>query len=135
MGAQPVEWVLVVYYGLAAHKATYGRQVQGGGYTKDYIQLSRDKGFLEEVATLFSVTASEIGQVPLTFQWPTGACPGAFVFKSADRPHLKWETSIGAPQAWKICNAHPASAPRSPRRCTISTIRARDVRRNARWPK
>ena len=102
MAAQPVEWVLVVYYGPAAHQAIYGRQVQGGGYTKDYIQLSRKKKFLDEVANLFSVTASATGSISLTYQWPAGTTSGAFVFKSADRPHLKWGTSLGAPQVWKM---------------------------------
>jgi hypothetical protein len=118
MAAQPVEWVLVVYYGPAAHQATYGRQVQGGGYTKDYIQLSRKKKFLDEVANLFSVTTSATGAVPLTYQWPAGSTSGAFVFKSADRPHLKWETSLGAPQVWKMAlgpsDATPETIPGDP---------------------
>jgi HNH endonuclease len=118
MAAQPVEWVLVVYYGRAAHQATYGRQVQGGGYTKDYIQLSRKKKFLDEVANLFSVTASATGSVPLTYRWPAGTTSGAFVFKSADRPHLKWETSLGAPQVWKMTlapsDARPETIPGDP---------------------
>lgn len=109
MAAQPVEWVLVVYYGPAAHQATYGRQVKGGGYTKDFIQLSRKDGFLEETARLFSVDPSATSSVPLTYQWPTGNTRGAFVFKSADRPHLKWETSLGAPQVWKMAH-RPSSA-------------------------
>jgi hypothetical protein len=118
MAAQPVEWVLVVYYGPAAHQATYGRQVRGGGYTKDYIQLSRKKKFLDEVANLFSVAASAAGSVPLTYQWPAGTTSGAFVFKSADRPHLKWETSLGAPQVWKMTlspnSATPETIPGDP---------------------
>lgn len=111
MAAQPVEWVLIVYYGPAAHQATYGRQVQGGGYTKDYIQLSRKKKFLDEVANLFSVTASATGSVSLTYQWPAGTTSGAFVFKSADRPHLKWDTSSGAPRVWKMTLAPSDNTP------------------------
>jgi hypothetical protein len=118
MAAQPVEWVLVVYYGTAAHQATYGRQVQGGGYTKDYIQLSRKKKFLDEVANLFSVKANAKGSVPLTYQWPAGTSSGSFVFKSADRPHLKWETNMGAPQVWKMTlaprDATPETIPGDP---------------------
>lgn len=118
MAAQPVEWVLVVYYGPAAHQATYGRQVHAGGYSKDFIQLSRKKKFLDEVANLFSVTASATGSVPLTYQWPAGNTSGAFVFKSADRPHLKWETSLGAPQVWKMTpvpsDATPETIPGDP---------------------
>lgn len=102
MAAQPVEWVLVVYYGPEAHHATYGRKVRSKRYTKDYIQLSRKKDFLHAVTNLFSVTATATGPVPLTFQWATGTTPGAFVFRSADRPHLKWETGLGAPQVWKM---------------------------------
>jgi hypothetical protein len=102
MVAQPVEWVLVVYYGPAAHQAIYGRQVRRGGYTKDYIQLSRKPEFLETMTSLFSVAAGTTNSVPLTYRWPGGAAPGEFVFRSADRPHLKWETSHGAPQVWRM---------------------------------
>jgi len=101
MAAQPVEWVLVVDYGTSAHRATYGR-FGNKGYTKDYIQLSRKEGFLGTVRRLFPVRAGQEGSVPLIYKWPTGETPGAFVFKSADRPHLKWETRRGAPKAWKM---------------------------------
>jgi len=102
MVARPVEWVLVVYYGPEAHRATYGRQVRSTRYTKDYIQLSRKKDFLETVTNLFSVDTDTAASVPLTYQWPAGAAPGEFVFHSGDRPHLKWETSLGAPKVWKM---------------------------------
>jgi hypothetical protein len=95
----------------SAHQATYGRQVKKGGYTKDYIQLSRKQGFLDEVANLFSVTARHAASVPLTYQWPKGTTSGAFVFQSADRPHLKWETRAGAPQAWKMAPAPSDATP------------------------
>lgn len=101
MTALPVEWVLVIYYGPSAHRATYGR-FGNGGYTKDYIQLSRKSDFIDAVTALFPTATSGAGSVPLTYRWPTGLAPGAFVFRSADRPHLKWETSLGAPQVWKM---------------------------------
>lgn len=104
MSAQPVEWVLVIYYGQSAHRATYGR-LKGTKYTKDYIQLSRKKEFLDTVTKLFSVNSGEANSVPLTYRWPAGNALGEFVFKSADRPHLKWETSQGAPKAWKMALA------------------------------
>jgi hypothetical protein len=83
MAAQPVEWVLVVYYGTAAHQATYGRQVRKGGYSKDYIQLSKKTEFLDAMANLFAVERSATSSVPLTYRWPTGTASGAFVFQSA----------------------------------------------------
>lgn len=101
MAAQPVEWVLVVHYGASAHRATYGR-LPGTKYTKDYIQLSRKDEFLEAITRLFPVDVNDAESVPLTYQWPTGSAPGALVFKSADRPHLKWETAQGAPKAWRM---------------------------------
>lgn len=100
MAAQPVEWVLIIYYGPSAHRATYGR-LEGNTYTKDYIQLPVKAEFLAAVSRLFPVTGGT-GSVPLTYQWPAGATKGAFVFRSADRPHLKWETNLGAPKAWKM---------------------------------
>ncbi|QUP52695.1 HNH endonuclease [Ralstonia syzygii] len=101
MAAQPVEWVLVVYYGPSAHRATYGR-LDNTKYTKDYIQLSKKKEFLDAIVRLFPVTVGDEGTVPLTYKWPKGETPGTLVFSSADRPHLKWETSLGAPKAWKM---------------------------------
>ncbi len=101
MAAQPVEWVLVVHYGTSAHRATYGR-LRGTTYTKDYIQLSRKDEFLDAITRLFPVDVTDAGSVPLTYQWPTGTAPGALVFNSADRPHLKWETVQGAPRAWRM---------------------------------
>lgn len=100
MAAQPVEWVLVIYYGPSAHRATYGR-LDNTKYTKDFIQLSRKAEFLATLSRLFPVTGGA-ESVPLTYQWPAGTTKGAFVFKSADRPHLKWETHLGAPKAWKM---------------------------------
>jgi len=71
-------------------------------YTKDYIQLSKKAEFLGTVSRLFPVAVSGVGSVPLTYRWPDGTTPGTFVFNSADRPHLKWETTLRAPRAWKM---------------------------------
>jgi hypothetical protein len=105
MAIQPVEWVLIVKYNISAHRATYGR-LSGTTYTKDFIQLSRKEDFMNTVTRLFPVSGG-VGSVPLTYQWPSGSTQGAFVFLSADRPHLKWETSLGAPKAWKM-SLHPS---------------------------
>jgi len=103
MTALPVEWVLVIYYGPSAHRATYGRlDHQDTKYTKDYIQLSRKKDFISNVKSLFPVAISGAGSVPLTYKWPLGTTPGQLIFRSADRPHLAWETSLGTPKAWKM---------------------------------
>lgn len=105
MTAQPVEWVLVVYYGASAHRATYGRDVRepagSSKYTKDYIQLSRKTDFLDTIKRIFPFAAGVNDFVPLRYEWPTGSATGALTW-SADRPHLKWETSLGAPAAWKM---------------------------------
>ena len=37
MAALPIEWVLIIFYGPSAHRATYGR-LGNTKYTKDYIQ-------------------------------------------------------------------------------------------------
>src|SRR5690242_13404010 len=100
MAAQPVEWVLVIYYGTAAHQATYGRQVGLGAYTKDYIQLHRNREFLETFNRVYPATVDG-ARVELTYRWPGGTMPGAFDF-SSDRWHLKWETRLGAPPAWRM---------------------------------
>lgn len=103
MTALPVEWVLVIYYGPSAHRATYGRlDGRNTKYTKDYIQLSRKPDFIEAVTNLFPMPINGAGVFPLEYKWLTGAAPGELVFRSADRPHLKWETSRGAPLVWKM---------------------------------
>lgn len=98
MSALPVEWVLVIYYGPSAHRATYGRLGRSDAanktYTKDYIQLSRRDEFIAAVKRFFPET-NENGSASLTYKWPTGTATGALVLRSADRPHLKWETSGG----------------------------------------
>lgn len=101
MTAKPVEWILVIFYNASAHRAAYGR-LDGTTYTKDYIQLSRKAEFRDLLTRLFQVEAGGTASVPVTYRWPTGSTQGAIVFQSADRPHLKWETSRGAPKAWKM---------------------------------
>ncbi|GAB3676495.1 HNH endonuclease [Salinisphaera aquimarina] len=102
MSAQPVEWVLVIYYGSSAHRATYGRlDGKVTSYTKDYIQLSRKKDFLDTVKKLFPELKSS-GSERIIYRWVTGKAPGNLVLRSADRPHLKWETRLGAPDVWKM---------------------------------
>jgi HNH endonuclease len=97
---QPVEWVLAIYYGPSAHRATYGR-LANTKYTKDYIQLSKKADFLSTISRLFPVSGGS-GSFSLTYHWPAGSTPGAIVFNSSDRPHLKWETALGAPRAWRM---------------------------------
>ncbi|MGG4656712.1 HNH endonuclease [Pseudomonas vlassakiae] len=103
MSALPVEWVLVIYYGPSAHRATYGRfnNSKDKTYTKDYIQLSRKSTFMDAIDRYFPKANSD-GSAPLTYKWPTGTASGALVLISADRPHLKWETSVGAPLVWRM---------------------------------
>jgi hypothetical protein len=101
MAAQPVEWVLVVYYGPSAHRAIYGRRIGGTKYTKDYIQLSRKPDLFSALSQLVPAGNRSSGTVPITYQWHNGNSPGALVFKSADRPHLKWNIN-DAPRAWKM---------------------------------
>lgn len=99
MAMKPVEWVLAIFYGPSAHRATYGR-LKGNKYTKDYIQLSRTGAFTADLTAVFGLPA--IGGVPLTYKWPNGQAGGELVAVSADRPHLKWETRVGAPLPWKM---------------------------------
>lgn len=111
MAALPVEAVLIVFYGPEAHHVTYGRQVRGGGYTKDYIQLSRLPAFIDWAERLFPRPPGAEVSVPLTYEWPGGSRAGDFVYKSADRPHLKWDTRDGAPLAWRMTPSPNESTP------------------------
>lgn len=99
MTALPVEWVLAIFYGPAAHQATYKR-FPGTTYTKDYIQLSRKPEFLSAIGSLFPTSGTT--KVPLTYKWPLGEAAGDLILHSADRPHLAWKTSEGAPPTWKM---------------------------------
>tara|TARA_R110002110_G_C13453567_1_gene717322 strand:+ start:2580 stop:3935 length:1356 start_codon:yes stop_codon:yes gene_type:complete len=104
MTALPVEWVLVIFYGPSAHRATYGR-LKGTKYTKDYIQLSKKDDFVSSITNLFPPASDGTESVPLTYKWPQDTTPGQIIFRSADRPHLAWETKLGAPKAWKMSSA------------------------------
>lgn len=102
MSGLPVEWVLAVHYGLAAHKATYGR-LPGTQYAKDYIQLYRNPSFIQALEHAFPDLMGQADAVPIVFQWPDGSSPGTLFRKSADRPHLTWETkNKGAPAPWRM---------------------------------
>ncbi|MCQ4243174.1 HNH endonuclease [Stutzerimonas stutzeri] len=101
MTALPVEWVLVIHYGSSAHRATYGR-LSGTSYTKDYIQLYKSSAFADTLKTHFPSLFTGNESIPLVYKWPSGTTLGALVRVSADRPHLKWDTARGAPQAWKM---------------------------------
>jgi hypothetical protein len=105
MTAKPVEWVLVVYYGSSAHRATYGRNVRepfgSSKYTKDYIQLSRKADFINTIRQIFPFATNVNDPVQLRYEWPTGSTTGALTW-SVDRHHLKWETNLGAPAPWKM---------------------------------
>lgn len=103
MTAKPVEWVLVVYYGPSAHRATYGR-LPGKKYTKDYIQLSRRRKFIDDLKTAFP-SVEDGPSISITYKWPTGAAEGKIFRQSADRPHLAWDTSK-APDPWRMLT-HP----------------------------
>jgi hypothetical protein len=102
MSGLPVEWVLAVHYGLAAHKATYGR-LPGTQYAKDYIQLYRNPDFIQALEYAFPDLKGQADAVPIVFRWPDGSSPGTLFRKSADRPHLTWETKKkGAPAPWRM---------------------------------
>ena len=118
MSVLPVEWVLVIFYGSSAHRATYGR-LDNGKYTKDYIQLSRKTDFIRDVAAALDLPAEEFSSTPLLYRWPGGNARG-YIEWSADRPHLKWVTSKGAPDAWRMAlnptEAGPETIPGDPDR-------------------
>ncbi|WIE82802.1 AAA family ATPase [Curtobacterium sp. MCPF17_021] len=108
MPYQPVEAVFVVFYGLAAHKATYGRL--SGGYSKDYLQLTQDEALRQALLRLFPSPTTADDSIPITYVWPNGEQSGFIKLKSADRPHLAWPFSE-APLPWKMSPAPSASGP------------------------
>ncbi|MEW1735253.1 AAA family ATPase [Nocardia beijingensis] len=109
MSLQPVEAVFVIFYGLATHKATYGRNFSGDRtYTKDYIQLVQDSGFREALERLFPRQHAGDKATQITYKWPTGTSPGSVEFQSADRPHLAWLKTVGAPAPWTM-TLHPSA--------------------------
>lgn len=113
MSAQEVEWILVVRYILATHKATYGR-LAATDYTKDYIQLSRRTEFIHDLESAFPALA-RADRVSITYKWPKGSEEGTIFRRSSDRPHLTWSTRQGAPDPWKML--------KSPTEATAQTIR------------
>lgn len=107
--AQAVEWILVIRYGRSAHRATYGRLSSSSKYTKDYIQLYRSQRFLSDLSVAFP-SLSNTGFLSLTYRWPSGSAQGKLLERSADRPHLAWETNR-APAPWRMVpNPNESSA-------------------------
>lgn len=103
MTYQPVEAVFVVFYGLTTHKATYGRDVIGDEtYTKDYLQLVQDGAFREALERLFPRAHVGDKATEIVYRWPGGESAGSIEFQSADRPHLAWLKTVGAPAPWKM---------------------------------
>jgi len=100
MSLHEVEWVLVIFYGKSAHRATYGR-LAGTTYTKDYIQLSRKVDFIEGLQSTFPAFGSSGSSIPIVYKWPNGSAEGQLIRKSADRPHLAWATD-NAPSPWRM---------------------------------
>lgn len=120
MTAKPVEWVLMVRYGISAHRATYGRR-SGNKYTKDYIQLWRRSDFVDDLEAAFPALTEGGPPVSITYSWPTGSAKGKLFRKSTDRPHLAWDTNK-APDPWKMAT-HPSED-------SVQTIRGDPSRLN-----
>ena len=97
MTARPVEWVLVIFYGVSAHRATYGR-LSGNEYTKDYIQLSRKSKFVGDLSMVFPGLASGAGAVAVTYAWSSGMAQGELVspFSGPAAPQVEHKSrSVG----------------------------------------
>lgn len=113
MSAKSVEWVLIIYYGKSAHRATYGR-LSGGKYTKDYIQLSKKEQFLDQLASAFPSLSVNGESASITYKWPGGSSRGTVFMQSADRPHLAWDFN-SAPAPWRMS--------KNPSGSSVETIR------------
>jgi 5-methylcytosine-specific restriction protein B len=114
MPHRAVEGVFVVFYGKTSHKAVYGRDLVDaveGGYTKDYLQLTQDGAFKEALEQMFPRTDPGSKSTQIDYRWPGDSIGGTIEFESADRPHLAWLKSKGAPAAWKM---HPAPTSNGP---------------------
>ncbi|MEP9391910.1 AAA family ATPase [Gordonia sp. VNK1] len=129
MSDQLVEAVFVFYYGKAAHSPTYGRGVtaaggKSAGYTKDYLQLVQSPELREALLEFFPPNDPSGMRTNIDYKWPGGTSKGAIIFRSNDRPHLSWETSQGAPPAWKMTpnpnSTGPETIPGDPSKTTIA---------------
>lgn len=114
MSVAVVEWVLVVRFGLTAHRAIYGRLSDSTLYSKDYIQLSRKKKFIDDLIAAFPGLQGNENSTPITYFWPTGHAEGTIQKRSADRPHLAWITN-NPPPPWRMSN--------NPSPTSVETIR------------
>lgn len=95
MAAQPVEAIIVWRYSKEAHNETYGRRVRPvGGFTKDYLQLSRRPAFKAMMDVLIPPVTADPEQLrEVVYAWPGTEQPGHYDPESADRPHLKWDAN------------------------------------------
>ncbi|RRE00747.1 McrB family protein [Mycobacteroides abscessus] len=113
MSDRDVEAVFVIYYGETAHKAAYGRDVDGNSYTKDFFQLSQSPELREALLKMFPPAAANDNSAPITYRWPGGSAQGQVTYKSSDRPHFAWFKTDGAPAPLKMSPAPTASGPQT----------------------
>lgn len=106
-----MEAVFVTFYGLTAHKATYGRGVNDSSYTKDFIQLVQDPEFRDALERLFPRVRPGDKATKIVYRWPGGSSEGSVEYESADRPHLAWLKTVGAPLPWKMDPAPKEAGP------------------------
>lgn len=121
MSAAAVEWVLVIRFGPTAHRAVYGRFAGSNLYSKDYIQLSRKKEFIDDLVSAFPALQGDAISAPIVYSWPSGDAQGMLQKKSADRPHLAWATN-NPPPPWRM-SENPTSS-------TVETIKGNPHRKN-----
>lgn len=124
----------MVFYGLTAHKATYGRDFPGDTtYTKDYIQLIKDAAFREALERLFPREHTGDAATKIKYHWPEGSSEGSIEFESSDRPHLAWLKSTGAPSPWRMTpepsESTPETIPGDPNatQASVATMQLKDM--------
>jgi len=96
----PVDTVFFARYSSSNFRSLYGRLGSKGGYTKDYLQLSKS------TAQVLENTFRYNGE-PIAFDyvWPGGSLSGKF-HHSSDRFHLAWSTD-DAPAPWTVGTREP----------------------------
>jgi 5-methylcytosine-specific restriction protein B len=100
MAVLPVDTVFFARYSSSNFRSLYGRLGSKGGYTKDYLQLSKS------TAQVLENTFHYNGE-PIAFDyvWPGGCLSGKF-HHSSDRFHLAWSTD-DAPAPWTVGTREP----------------------------
>lgn len=98
MTIKAVQAVFFARYSISNWRMLYERVAGGGGYTKDALQIGKERGDI--LAGIFGLTRGAGQTKPIRYVWPTGESSGTIRW-SSDRWQLAW-LAASKPVPWTV---------------------------------